>query len=61
MGVVALAAGADLISANHPRSYDGWGYDSWWDVAVAEVSQMESVQQARQEYEQNLKKERYFL
>ncbi len=37
------------------------GYDSWWDVAVAEVSEMESVRAARKEYEQNLKKERYFL
>jgi 3D-(3,5/4)-trihydroxycyclohexane-1,2-dione acylhydrolase (decyclizing) len=37
------------------------GYDSWWDVAVAEVSQMESVQQARQAYEKNQQKERYFL
>ncbi|HEX5840818.1 MAG TPA: thiamine pyrophosphate-dependent enzyme, partial [Anaerolineales bacterium] len=37
------------------------GYDSWWDVAVAETSTMESVEQARAEYEEALKKERYFL
>jgi 3D-(3,5/4)-trihydroxycyclohexane-1,2-dione acylhydrolase (decyclizing) len=37
------------------------GYDSWWDVAVAEVSTSESVQQTRAEYEEDLKKERYFL
>jgi 3D-(3,5/4)-trihydroxycyclohexane-1,2-dione acylhydrolase (decyclizing) len=37
------------------------GYDSWWDVAVAEVSTMESVQKARQEYEEALKKERHHL
>lgn len=37
------------------------GYDSWWDVAVAEVSQMEEVQKARQEYVERLKKERYFF
>jgi 3D-(3,5/4)-trihydroxycyclohexane-1,2-dione acylhydrolase (decyclizing) len=37
------------------------GYESWWDVAVAEVSEMESVQEARKEYEEALKKERYFL
>ena len=36
------------------------GYDSWWDVAVAEVSSMESVQQARAQYEQARKKERYY-
>jgi 3D-(3,5/4)-trihydroxycyclohexane-1,2-dione acylhydrolase (decyclizing) len=37
------------------------GYESWWDVAVAEVSEIESVQAARQDYEQAVKKERYFL
>ncbi|HXD12162.1 MAG TPA: thiamine pyrophosphate-dependent enzyme, partial [Anaerolineales bacterium] len=37
------------------------GYDSWWDVAVAEASTMEAVQQARKEYEEAQKKERYFL
>jgi 3D-(3,5/4)-trihydroxycyclohexane-1,2-dione acylhydrolase (decyclizing) len=37
------------------------GYDSWWDVAVAEVSEMESVREARLAYEKNLEKERYFL
>ena len=37
------------------------GYDSWWDVAVAETSTMDSVKQARAAYEEALKKERYFL
>jgi 3D-(3,5/4)-trihydroxycyclohexane-1,2-dione acylhydrolase (decyclizing) len=37
------------------------GYESWWDVAVAETSTMDSVQQARTAYEEALKKERYFL
>jgi 3D-(3,5/4)-trihydroxycyclohexane-1,2-dione acylhydrolase (decyclizing) len=37
------------------------GYGSWWDVPVAEVSEMESVSEAREKYEQALKKERYFL
>jgi 3D-(3,5/4)-trihydroxycyclohexane-1,2-dione acylhydrolase (decyclizing) len=37
------------------------GYDSWWDVAVAETSTMDSVKQARAAYEESLKKERYFL
>ena len=36
-------------------------YESWWDVAVAEVSESESVQKARREYEEARKKERYFL
>jgi 3D-(3,5/4)-trihydroxycyclohexane-1,2-dione acylhydrolase (decyclizing) len=37
------------------------GYDSWWDVAVAETSTMDSVKKARAEYEEALKKEKYFL
>lgn len=37
------------------------GYESWWDVAVAEVSTMPEVQKARQAYETNIKNEKYFL
>lgn len=37
------------------------GYDSWWDVAVAEVSDSKSVQKARESYEEARKKERYHL
>ena len=37
------------------------GYESWWDVPVSEVSALESVRQARAEYEQAQKRERYFL
>lgn len=37
------------------------GYESWWDVAVAETSTMDSVKQVRAAYEEALKKERYFL
>lgn len=37
------------------------GYESWWDVAVAEVSEIPEVQAARQNYEEQLKKERYFF
>jgi 3D-(3,5/4)-trihydroxycyclohexane-1,2-dione acylhydrolase (decyclizing) len=41
--------------------YDGVpGYESWWDVAIAEVSESESVQQARVKYLEGKKKERYF-
>ena len=35
------------------------GYESWWDVAVAEVSEMESVREARARYEEARKRERY--
>jgi 3D-(3,5/4)-trihydroxycyclohexane-1,2-dione acylhydrolase (decyclizing) len=37
------------------------GYESWWDVAVAEVSEMDSVREARVRYELARKRERYFL
>jgi 3D-(3,5/4)-trihydroxycyclohexane-1,2-dione acylhydrolase (decyclizing) len=36
------------------------GYESWWDVPIAEVSESEPVQQARGKYIENRKKERYF-
>jgi 3D-(3,5/4)-trihydroxycyclohexane-1,2-dione acylhydrolase (decyclizing) len=37
------------------------GYDSWWDVAVAEVAEMPSVREARGRYEEARKRERYHL
>ena len=37
------------------------GYESWWDVPVAEVSEMESVKRARESYEDAVKRERTFL
>jgi 3D-(3,5/4)-trihydroxycyclohexane-1,2-dione acylhydrolase (decyclizing) len=37
------------------------GYESWWDVAVAEVSEVDGVRQARARYEEARKRERYYL
>ena len=37
------------------------GYESWWDVAVAEVSEMDSVRKARASYEEARKRERHHL
>jgi 3D-(3,5/4)-trihydroxycyclohexane-1,2-dione acylhydrolase (decyclizing) len=37
------------------------GYESWWDVAVAEVSELASVREARARYETARKRERYHL
>ena len=37
------------------------GYESWWDVAIAEVSERESVQAARKNYQEARKKERLFF
>lgn len=37
------------------------GYESWWDVPVAEVAESAAVQAARRDYEQQRARERYFL
>jgi 3D-(3,5/4)-trihydroxycyclohexane-1,2-dione acylhydrolase (decyclizing) len=37
------------------------GYESWWDVPVAEVSEMDSVKKARKEWEQKYKLERFYF
>ncbi len=37
------------------------GYESWWDVPVAEESEMESVKEARRQYEKAREKERFFV
>jgi len=37
------------------------GYESWWDVPIAEVSEREPVRTARAKYEEGRKKERYFV
>ena len=46
-----------------PVDIDHWvgGYESWWDVPIAEVSTMDAVQKAREEYERARKAERHFL
>jgi 3D-(3,5/4)-trihydroxycyclohexane-1,2-dione acylhydrolase (decyclizing) len=36
------------------------GYESWWDVPVAEVSRMPEVQRARAHYEEQRRRERAF-
>ena len=37
------------------------GYESWWDVPVAEVSERDSVAAAREEWEEMRAKERYYF
>jgi 3D-(3,5/4)-trihydroxycyclohexane-1,2-dione acylhydrolase (decyclizing) len=46
-----------------PTSYDQRvpGYESWWDVPIAEVSEREAVKTARKNYEEARKKERMFF
>ena len=36
------------------------GYESWWDVPIAEVSESKSVREARRVYEASVKRERHF-
>lgn len=36
------------------------GYESWWDVPIAEVSELDSVQRAYRNYEDSKRRERYF-
>ena len=37
------------------------GFESWWDVAVAEVSEQPAVRAARTRWEEHRKRERHFL
>jgi 3D-(3,5/4)-trihydroxycyclohexane-1,2-dione acylhydrolase (decyclizing) len=37
------------------------GYESWWDVPVAEVSEVDAVKKAREAYDDAVKREKYFL
>ncbi len=50
-----------VITIRNDRLHGVPGYESWWDVAVPEVSEMHTVQAAREEYEENRAQERYFL
>jgi 3D-(3,5/4)-trihydroxycyclohexane-1,2-dione acylhydrolase (decyclizing) len=34
------------------------GYESWWDVPISEVSEIESIRQARAQYDEDVEKER---
>lgn len=42
------------------RKIAGYGW-AWWDVPVSEISEIEAVNKARKTYEENKKKQRYFL
>jgi 3D-(3,5/4)-trihydroxycyclohexane-1,2-dione acylhydrolase (decyclizing) len=55
------ADGVSVIVVEVDR-YEGVpSYESWWDVPVAEVSELSSVQAARREYETARRAERAFL
>lgn len=50
-----------VVVIRNDRLHGVPGYESWWDVAVPEVSALPSVQEARAEYEEMRAKERLFL
>ena len=50
-----------VVTIRNDRLYNVPGYESWWDVAVPEVSEMPAVQEARVKYEEMQATERYFL
>jgi 3D-(3,5/4)-trihydroxycyclohexane-1,2-dione acylhydrolase (decyclizing) len=50
-----------VIYIRNDRYVNVPGYESWWDVPVAEVSDMPSVQAARKTWQEMRKKERFFL
>ena len=62
----ALKAAKDIqrttvIVVETDREQRVGGYESWWDVSVAEISTNEDIQKVREDYEEKTKKERYFL
>jgi len=50
-----------VITIENDRYVGVPGYESWWDVPVAEVSERDSVNAAREAWEEMRAKERYFL
>jgi len=49
-----------VIYIKNDRYVNVPGYESWWDVTVAEVSEMPSVQEARAEWQKMRDKEKFF-
>ena len=37
------------------------GYESWWDVPIAEVSESDSLRAIREKYEEGVRRERHFI
>jgi 3D-(3,5/4)-trihydroxycyclohexane-1,2-dione acylhydrolase (decyclizing) len=50
-----------VITICNDRYVNVPGYDSWWDVQVAEVSEMPAVREARKAWEEMRARERYFF
>ena len=50
-----------VIHVRNDRYVGVPSYESWWDVPVAEVSEMEGVRAARKQWEKNRKLERFYF
>jgi 3D-(3,5/4)-trihydroxycyclohexane-1,2-dione acylhydrolase (decyclizing) len=50
-----------VVVIKNDRLHGVPGYESWWDVAVPEISTLPLVQEARAEYETMRARERQFL
>jgi 3D-(3,5/4)-trihydroxycyclohexane-1,2-dione acylhydrolase (decyclizing) len=64
VAALKAARGTDrttVIYIQNDRMVGVPGYESWWDVPIAEVSESATVREARKEWEEMRKKERYFL
>lgn len=64
VAAIEAAKAADrttVIVIKNDRLHGVPGYESWWDVAVPEVSEIDAVRAAREEYEEKRVMERYFL
>ncbi len=64
VAALATAKGIDktvVIYIENDRYLGVPGYESWWDVPIAEVSESDTVNAAREEYDEMRTQERYFL
>jgi 3D-(3,5/4)-trihydroxycyclohexane-1,2-dione acylhydrolase (decyclizing) len=61
LGEARAADRTTLISVRVSIEEQVPGFESWWDVPVAEVSEQASVQAARAQYEEHRKKQRVFV
>jgi 3D-(3,5/4)-trihydroxycyclohexane-1,2-dione acylhydrolase (decyclizing) len=59
--IVQTTKHTSVIYIQNDRYESVPGYESWWDVPVAEVSTSPQVQAARTEWETMQANERYFL
>jgi 3D-(3,5/4)-trihydroxycyclohexane-1,2-dione acylhydrolase (decyclizing) len=50
-----------VIYIQNDRLHGVASYECWWDVPVAEVSEMSTVREARRDWEASRARERYFF